>query len=210
MHGEGWSKSGFCPTLERKRLENIHILPDFHLYWCGEVFFEICEDFLLFICVRRTVSCPLLQVYDCEIDSERCKRVCIWLNLATQVTQVREGVRKGAAPEECASASEDIHHAQDTLIPQTYIHTSSILTFSSVYITFTTCTWGHTYHIAKKHYLYHKYGLCKFLSYPLNTLTLSHLQFSCRNCSLSVFQFYLTVIGVICFQQSRKQVGGKY
>lgn len=74
LHGEGWSKSEDFVT-QRKRLKDIRVLPDFHLY-CGKVFFELYENFLLFICVS-SVSCPLLRVYDCEVDSECCKRVCI-------------------------------------------------------------------------------------------------------------------------------------
>lgn len=73
MHGAGVEKvRGFCPTLKRKSLKHVLVLPDF-LSRNGEVLFEIFKDdfvVFFFFFFMRTVSCARPRVYDCVIDSE--------------------------------------------------------------------------------------------------------------------------------------------
>ncbi len=119
-------------------------------------------------------------------------------------------MRKGAAPEECASATERHSprpgHAHSS---NAHTHLQHTYFFFCLHNLRHIHLRSHKSH-CKKHDLYHKYGVCKFPSYSLNTLTLIHTSNSTVEIlySLSVFQFYLTVIGVTCFQQSRKQIGG--
>lgn len=135
MHGAGVEKvRGFCPTLKRKSLKHILVLPDF-LSRNGEVLFEIFKDdfvVFFFFFYENSFMCSSSGLWLCDwfrrfIILSVC--VCIWFNLAT--TQVREGERKGAARRRMC---------QDNWETFTTPRTRSFLTHTHTYLPLLLCT----------------------------------------------------------------------